>query len=112
MYREFFNTLFPCRIRNQLSGFFASWDFAPATSGSSHNPGTIPTCLTWSSTNFNPRGHLVADGSHAPMVWLQSSLASAYQPASMTKYSQPTFAAEAMSGNSLASVGSPQRQFM
>lgn len=47
---------------------------------------------------------------HSPT--LSHQLPSAYQPASMTKYSHPAFSAASTSGNSFSVVGSPNRQFI
>jgi hypothetical protein len=65
-----------------------------------------------SSTSLRPPGKRVAEGFHSPTVSHQLSPASAYQPASMQKYSAPAFAAAAISGRSRAVLGSPYSVFM
>ena len=82
------------------------------TSGSSHRPGVIPLARIWSSTAARPPGKRVAEGRHRPMLSHQSSPGSAYQPASMQKYSAPARAAAAISGSSRSVLGSPFRVFM
>lgn len=78
------------------------------TSGSSQRPGTIPASLIASITSPIPLGpgNLVFDGFHSPTLGHQSP-ESSYQPQSMTKTSQPTYAALEISGNSFSVVGSP-----
>ena len=64
----------------------------------------------WSSGSLIPPGKRFLAGSHSPTPSHQDP--SLYQPASMTKYSQPARAAASISGISFAVVGSPNRQFM
>src|ERR1700733_7951675 len=100
-------------MKNQESGLFFNGDWIPITSGSSHSPGTMPFDRMRSSTYFSPPGvQRVLDGCHNPTDPHQSSFNSAYQPASITKYSQPASAAASMRGSSFSVVGSPSRQFM
>ena len=65
-----------------------------------------------SSTSVIPCGNRVADGCHAPTVSHHGSPSSAYQPASMQKYSAPAAAAASMRGRSRSVVGSPISVFM
>ena len=82
------------------------------TSGSSHRPGIIPSVRICSSTAARPWVNRAAEGRQAPMLSHQSSPGSAYQPASMQKYSAPTCAAALISGSSRSVLGSPIRVFM
>ena len=59
-----------------------------------------------------PPGNRVGDGFQSPTVSHQLSPGAVYQPASMQKYSAPTEAAAAISGNSRSVVGSPISVFM
>ena len=77
----------------------------PITSGSIQMPGTMPSALIASITWGKPPVNRVVDGTHSPTVSHHPSPGSAYQPASMQKYSAPARAAARMSGSSRSVVG-------
>ena len=85
---------------------------APTTSGSIHKPGTIPSARMWSRTSTIPLGNLLAEGNHSPTVPHHASPRSAYQPASIQKYSAPARAAALTRGTNRSVVGSPIKVFM
>src|ERR1017187_1523979 len=90
-YRPCSTTRPPPRAKNASSGSWCATGLrTPTTSGSSHSPGTIPWALMQSSTSVMPFGKRVGEGFHNPTLSHQPSPVSAYQPASMQKYSAPT----------------------
>ena len=102
------------RWKNASAGSWSATGLrTPTTSGSSHRPGTMPVGPDAVEHLGDAAGEPGAPrASTSPTVSHQPSPGSAYQPASMQKYSAPTSAAAAISGSSRSVVGSPISVFM